>query len=799
MPNDGGTLAMKRSREEITREVAGFVLLVGGGLLGLALVSFHPLDPWLLGAGSDRVHNWLASWGAHAAGVLVFLFGVPILSLPAFMVRVGALWLRLRHIETPWLQVSCWAVAVVAASGLLSETLHRVPYRKGAIELGGEIGRLVAGGLNQSLGPIATVVICTAALLAGVVLGVRSSLAAVFLGAGREVRNWRERLRARWHHRRDEKERAAQRQRLIDNHARRHPVARPALIVEEREGNARFSIRRLHHVVVVDEPAVRKPVAPAAGAQTQGRRPAVEASASRPSSSRVKSVAVQEVFPFVDETPVASLPEKTMLMLPPPPPELDPKVLSSMRELVEAKCREFKVEGQVVDVLPGPIITTYEFRPAAGVKYAQVVNLEDDLALGLQVEAVRIERIPGKATVGFEVPNPERQTIVLREILESSKFVHSASPLTLALGMDIHGRAFVADLQRMPHLLIGGFTGSGKSVGLNAMIMSILFKATPEHVRFILIDPKQVELGMYEHLPHLLTPIVTDPRDAARALKWAVREMRERYQLLAACKVRNLQGYNTLVAEGGARTAELPEGGSVELKPLPYIVVIIDELADLMMTCAAEVEDSIGHLAQMARAVGIHLIFATQRPSVDIITGVIKANFPCRIAFKVRTRFDSRTILDTEGAEYLLGQGDMLFLPPGSARPFRVHGCLVREEEILTVLKHLRRLGKPEFNQKVLQEPFSEAGESGDEALDDPMYEQAARLVVASRKASASFIQRKLRLGYARSARLVDIMEREGLVGPGQGAKPREVLVPPDYFGEVDATHQLNGEEDGNG
>lgn len=787
---------MTRKREEIAREVAGYVLLVGGGLLVLALVSYHPRDPWLLEAGSDRVHNWLAAWGAHIAGVLVYLLGVPVLLLPLLVLRVGATWLRVRAVETPRLQVGAWSAALVAAAGLLGALVGRTPYRGGELEWGGEIGRLVAAGLRESLGPIATVVICAAALLAGVVLGVRSSLMEVFVGAGRGVRTWREGMRARWHRRRDEKERAAQRQRLIDNHARRHPAARPALIVEEREGEARFSIRRLHHVVIVDEPAHQPATAPPAAAP---RRAPVEPVPARTSAARVKSMAVQEVFPFVDETPVASLPEKTMLAPAPPPPDLDPKLLSAMRELVEQKCREFKVEGQVVDVLPGPIITTYEFRPAAGVKYAQVVNLEEDLALGLQVEAVRIERIPGKATVGIEVPNPERQTIVLREILESSKFVHSASPLTLALGMDIHGRPFVADLQRMPHLLIGGFTGSGKSVGLNAMIMSILFKATPEQVRFILIDPKQVELGIYEHLPHLLTPIVTDPRDAARALRWAVREMRERYQLLAACKVRNLQGYNTLVAEGGSRRAELGEGVSVELKPLPYIVVIIDELADLMMTCAAEVEDSIGHLAQMARAVGIHLIFATQRPSVDIITGVIKANFPCRIAYKVRTRFDSRTILDTEGAEYLLGMGDMLFLPPGSARPFRVHGCLVREEEILTVLKHLRRLGKPEFDPRVLQEPIGEGGEAADDDLDDPMYEQAARLVVASRKASASFIQRKLRLGYARSARLVDMMEREGLVGPGQGAKPREVLVPPDYFGEVDATHELNGEEDGDG
>ncbi|HVN76020.1 MAG TPA: DNA translocase FtsK, partial [Thermoanaerobaculaceae bacterium] len=441
-------------------------------------------------------------------------------------------------------------------------------------------------------------------------------------------------------------------------------------------------------------------------------------------------------------------------------------------------------------------ITTYEFRPAAGVKYAQVVRLEEDLALGLQVEAVRIERIPGKATVGIEVPNPERQTIVLREVVESSKFVHSASPLTLALGKDIHGRPFVADMQRMPHLLIGGFTGSGKSVGINAMILSILFKSTPEQVRFILIDPKQVELGMYEKLPHLLTPIISDPKEAAKALRWAVRQMRERYSLLAACKVRNLTQYNALLGDADTRRAAAESAGTEELRPLPFIVVIIDELADLMMTCATEVEDSIGHLSQMARAVGIHLLFATQRPSVDIVTGVIKANFPCRIAYKVRTRFDSRTILDTEGAECLLGMGDMLYLAAGTSRPVRLHGCLVREEEILTVLKHLRRLGRPEFDTAVLAEPEPGAGFNGEAEWDDPMYAQAARLVVSSRKASASYIQRKLRLGYARSARLLDMMEQEGVVGPSQGSRGREVLVPADYFGEVDATQQDDGEED---
>ncbi|MFN3414467.1 MAG: DNA translocase FtsK, partial [Thermoanaerobaculum sp.] len=468
----------------------------------------------------------------------------------------------------------------------------------------------------------------------------------------------------------------------------------------------------------------------------------------------------QQAFDFIVETPPAALPDLNLLDPPPPHNPPNPAQLEAMRRMLEEKFLEFKVEGRVDGVTPGPVITTFEFQPAPGVKYAQVVRLEEDLALKLGVEAVRLERIPGKATVGVEVPNPERQTIVLREILESSRFINAPSPLTLALGKDIRGVPVVADLARMPHLLIGGFTGSGKSVGINAMIMSILFKATPETVRFVMIDPKMVELGMYEKLPHLLTPIVSDPRTAAKVLAWAVRTMRQRYQLLAHCRVRNLEQFNNLLARKEEREALEQERGET-LTPLPYVVIVIDELADLMMTCPREVEDSIAQLAQMARAVGIHLIVATQRPSVDVVTGIIKANFPCRIAYKVRARVDSRTILDADGAERLLGQGDMLYLPPGSARPVRLHGPLVREEEILRVIKHYSRLGKPAFDPSVLAE--EEASELGEDGIADPMYEQAARLVVRSRKASASYIQRKLRLGYARAARLLDAMEQDGL------------------------------------
>ena len=787
---------MARSREEITREVAGYLLGLMGVLVLLAAVTYHPLDPSLFAAGSDVVHNLLSWGGAAIAGIVVGLLGALAPAVPAMMMVVGWRWLHGRELESPAVVGTAWTVAVVGGDGLLAALVGRTGYRGGQLEWGGEVGRLVARGLTESLGPVGALVLCAGAVLAGVVFGVRGSLVQVFAGFGGLMTHKRSEMAARWARRRDDRQRGEMRKKLLRRHQERHPGApRPPLVARERFGEASFGIRRLRHVAVVsDEPAPQTSRRQAGATAEGSERHALAPRPVRPTARRVEAVPVQEAFDF-PEAPISPLPEKTMLALPPPAPELDPKQLAVMREHVEAKCQEFRVDGTVEDVLPGPVITTYEFRPAAGVKYAQVVRLEEDLALGLQVEAVRIERIPGKATVGIEVPNPERHTIVLREIIESSKFVHSASPLTLALGKDIHGRPFVADMQRMPHLLIGGFTGSGKSVGINAMIMSILFKATPNDVRFILIDPKQVELGMYEKLPHLLTPIISDPKEAARALRWAVRQMRERYALLAACKVRNLTQYNALLGDTEARRVAAESAGTVELQPLPFIVIIIDELADLMMTCASEVEDSIGHLSQMARAVGIHLLFATQRPSVDIVTGVIKANFPCRIAYKVRTRFDSRTILDTEGAECLLGMGDMLYLAAGTSRPARLHGCLVREEEILTVLKHLRRLGKPEFDPGVLAEPEPGAGFGGETEWDDPMYDHAARLVVGSRKASASYIQRKMRLGYARSARLLDMMEQQGLVGPSQGSRGREVLVPPEYFGEVDATQLDSGGE----
>ena len=459
--------------------------------------------------------------------------------------------------------------------------------------------------------------------------------------------------------------------------------------------------------------------------------------------------------------------------------------MDSARQL-EEKCREFAVEGQVAQIHPGPVVTTFEFKPEAGVKYSKVTGLADDLCLAMQAESVLIDRIPGKSTVGIQIPNPNREAISLRELLESDAYQRSASKLTLALGKTIHGEPYVTDLATMPHLLIAGSTGTGKSVGLNSMLTSILYRATPDDVRLIMIDPKRLELGMYEEIPHLLTPVVVDPKKAANALRWAVREMEERYKTLAAEGVRNIEQYNRNVRHMHRRSADRPTIPR-RPKPLPFIVVVIDELADLMMVASNEVEESICRLAQMARAVGIHLILATQRPSVDVITGLIKANLPSRISFRVSSKIDSRTILDGNGAEQLLGKGDMLFLPPASSRCIRLHGPYISEQESARLASFLRKQGKPVFDDTITAEDEAKTGPGGLEFEKDELYDEAARIVVSSGQVSISYLQRKLRIGFSRAARLVDMMEAEGLVSPGAGGKPREVLVDRGYFEEVDA------------
>jgi S-DNA-T family DNA segregation ATPase FtsK/SpoIIIE len=456
------------------------------------------------------------------------------------------------------------------------------------------------------------------------------------------------------------------------------------------------------------------------------------------------------------------------------------------RVLVE-KCGEFDVNGQVTQINPGPVVTTFEFRPEAGVKYSRVTGLADDLCLAMAAESILIERMPGKSTVGIQVPNSDRETIWLRDVVECESFAQSKSRLAIALGKDINGRIVTADLASMPHVLIAGSTGSGKSVAINAMIMSVLFKSTPEQVRMILVDPKRVELGMYEGIPHLFTPIITEAKLAANALRNAVREMERRLKLLAANHVRNIDQFNKLFDHGSEYLFE-----DVNQEPLPYIIIIIDELADLMMLDRSNVEESITRLAQMARAVGIHLILATQRPSVDVITGLIKANVPTRMSFRLATKVDSRTIIDSNGAESLLGRGDMLYLPPGTSRVQRVHAPFVTEKEIAAVTEFWKAQGEAEYVHGFLEGPKEDAGKDGDGGGttdgddNDPMYDDAVRLVFEFGKASTSLLQRRLRIGYGRAAHLIDMMYNDGLVGPADGSKPRELLKSPNWISEVD-------------
>jgi S-DNA-T family DNA segregation ATPase FtsK/SpoIIIE len=479
------------------------------------------------------------------------------------------------------------------------------------------------------------------------------------------------------------------------------------------------------------------------------------------------------------------LPSSTLLNTGEGPQTVREDELREEAKVLVEKCAEFDVRGQVVQINPGPMVTTFEFKPEAGVKYSRVTGLADDLCLAMRAESILVERMPGKSTVGIQVPNHERETIHLRDVIESETFAKARSRLTISMGKDINGRIVTADLASMPHILIAGSTGSGKSVAINAMIMSLLYRTTPNQVRLILVDPKRVELGMYEGIPHLFTPIITEPKAAANALRNAVCEMERRLRLLASRSVRHIDQYNKLFE--GSMPSLFDEGEQEE--PLPYIIIIIDELADLMMLDRPNVEESVTRLAQMSRAVGIHLILATQRPSVDVITGLIKANIPTRISFRLATKVDSRTILDTNGAEALLGRGDMLFLPPGTSRLMRLHAPYVSEKETAAVVDFWKSQGTAEYVEGFLDSPKDERaameGESDEPNEDDPMFDDAVRLVFEFGKASTSLLQRRLRIGYGRAAHLIDLMERDGLVGAADGSRPRELLKTPGWLHEV--------------
>jgi S-DNA-T family DNA segregation ATPase FtsK/SpoIIIE len=797
------------SRERLISEMIAVGLVFGSILVAAALLSHSPLDPSPLHASTlrDGPVNLAGPLGAALSAVLYGLFGIVVLALPPLGIVLGWRMLRGRDLEHPRITLAGWGLIVFALPGIAALLCSDLPFRDGRISCGGLIGGAQTDLLGGFVGPVGRLVVLGFLIILGVVLvsGLSVGSAAESLTGGLE-RRWlrRQDERAR---RRQEAEETRNRRRVLERQVKRldkEEGYRGSLTVKEVEGKGRFRIQRR---VAGSGDEVDQPLDDLDDS-TESDPGTKRGKSTRKKPASKKKPVVQEEFEFIEDLEHYDLPKISFLDIAEGAPERDSAALIEISKLVTSKCQEFRVRGEVTSIRTGPVITTYEFRLDSGVKISAVQNLAEDLALALRTESVRIARVPGRATVGIEVPSPDPETIRLRQLFEAPEFQRAKSLLTLALGVDIRGKPFIADLARMPHLLIGGFTGAGKSVGINAMIMSILYKAKPDEVKFILVDPKMVELGVYSDIPHLLTPIISDPKKAASALAWAVAEMDNRYHRLAALGVRNLEQYNQIVSDPvQLKRAQQQLAGDdderpVELEPLPYIVIIIDELADLMMTSSRAVEESITRLAQKARAVGVHLICATQRPSVDVLTGIIKANFPCRIAYKVRSGFDSRTILDAMGAEHLIGRGDMLFLPPGTSNLVRLHGPLVTEKEIATAARYIKRFGKPEYKRHVLtHQPLGGNGKGKAattldeiEDLSDPMYDEAVRMVVQTRKASASYIQRRLRLGYTRSARLLDMMEREGIVGPLAGSKGREVLVAKDHFAEIDATHALNGD-----
>jgi S-DNA-T family DNA segregation ATPase FtsK/SpoIIIE len=735
-------------------EFVGLLVLTFGILLALSLVSFNPDDPSFNISQNPqfagKATNFVGVIGAYGADMFFQMWGYSAFLIPVFLGIYAFYWIASWPVKHFSIRLSGMILMTVTIATILGMTQLRI---RDHVLPGGLFGKILADTMQASLNRAGSVVILMSAFLVSLFLATTFSFAGAvemlkprfrFVSnlagrwAGWKAERERERAIQKAEFR---KEKTLKRQTIVTDKAK--PVETP----EEEEVPFKLTSRR--------DPVVSGAARPAAVT----KRKAGSAAAS------------------------AEFPATTLLNAPAAAFAVDEDELRQRARQLEEKAKEFDVAGTVNQIHPGPVVTTFEFKPEPGVKYSRITSLGDDLCLALEAESVRIDRIPGKSTVGIEVPNDERATIMLREMMESAEYQLSNFKLPLALGKEITGKIVVSDLQKMPHLLMAGSTGTGKSVSLNAMILSLLYRCRPDQVKMIMIDPKRLELGLYQDIPHLLVPVVTEPKIAQNALKWAVTEMESRYKKLAKRGVRNLEVYNEQVKQLPIPGFDEPTGEEGDREPLPYIVIIIDELADLMMTSPREVEESITRLAQMARAVGIHLILATQRPSVDVITGLIKANFPARISFRVASKVDSRTILDSNGAEQLLGRGDMLFLPPGSSRLMRVHGPLVTEEEVAKVCDFLRSQGKPAYNERILESPEERSGLDESDTGDDELYDDAVRIVLEMGKASTSVLQRRLRIGYGRAASLLDAMERGGIIGPPDGTKPRIVLIEKDdYF-----------------
>jgi S-DNA-T family DNA segregation ATPase FtsK/SpoIIIE len=757
----------------------------------VALASYAPSDPvWFFNAGPEIAPaNFAGRVGAFLSELSIQMLGYASYLVPALLAVLGWHYFWCRDFDAAFTKAVGAALLFGCVAAFLSLSFGTLDVAGKSFRAGGYVGEWVASGLAEYLNRTGSIILILTLLFLSILLATQFSLGRAAGIVARIARARAVAIAQAVRAQREERARERQRQEVMRKHAEKvrqttGPAERPAearpAAPPDKPATARSEALPKPPPPIRRTPAPSRAEAPAAPSlPLPDLEPAISARESSDSGrERVSKAPAERRKGAYTLPPVALLDAARGAV------KIDERELMDSARLLEDKCREFAVEGTVVQIHPGPVVTTYEFKPDAGVKYNKITGLADDLCLAMQAESVLIERIPGKSTVGIQIPNAHRETIALRELLESETYRRSNSKLSVALGKTIHGEPFVSDLSAMPHLLIAGSTGAGKSVSVNGMLTSILFRATPEDVRLILVDPKRLELGMYEDIPHLMTPVVVDPKQAANALRWAVREMEERYKRLASHGVRNIDQFNRNVQAALQENKEAVDDAGEPIKPLPFIVVVIDELADLMMVAGNEVEESIARLAQMARAVGIHLILATQRPSVDVITGLIKANLPARISFRVSSKIDSRTILDSNGAEQLLGRGDMLYLPPASSRMIRLHGPYISEQETARLASFLRKQGKPEYDESIT------ADEKQAEAIEfekDDLYDEAARIVVSSGQASISYLQRRLRIGFSRAARLVDMMEAEGLVSPAAGGKPREVLVKKEYFDEVDA------------
>jgi len=822
---EGGVKPPLHAEEKIVRfltptenkrlnELIGFVCVMAAILIGLALISYSPRDASFnvsaTGGEEHLTRNWMGPVGAYTSDLMFQVFGFAAFLLPVALGILGWRWCMSQAIDSQIATLSGYVLLMLSLPSLLS--LAHFPEVRGAVPAGGVLGSIVSHGLRSGFNGGGAILVAATLLVVAIFMTTRFSFSGAHAWASShkgplgkmEKFGILQRAQARWQEWREEREEARMRREVEERRvAGRKPVA-PQVVGKADAESEKDEAKTIKLQDLSDIFKRRTAAAVAEKDEEEDERTPHKAPVVMLGPDKSEKAKRSEPKIAKDNASY-KLPSISLLREGEGGQKLDEDELKYRARAIEEKCHEFGVEGRVTQINPGPVVTTFEFKPEAGIKYSRIIGLTEDLCLALQAESILIERIPGKSTVGIEVPNDRRQTIALREIIEAPEFANSPSKLTLAMGRDLHGRIRVTDLASMPHLLIAGSTGTGKSVFINSLMMSILYKATPEEVKMVLVDPKRLELSLYGDIPHLLAPVVTDPKVASNVLRNATREMENRLKLLAQRGVRNIDQYN--------RTFQKQQSLSLfdnveesEHKPLPYLVIIIDELADLMMVDTNNVEESITRLAQMARAVGIHLILATQRPSVDVITGLIKANFPARISFRVASKVDSRTILDSNGSESLLGKGDMLYLPAGSARLHRIHGPLVSEDEITSVCDFWRQQAQAKYNEALLEAPKEEDGKAGGgngkaagtrgseddavsaggEDVDDDLYQDAVRICCEMGRASTSTLQRRLRIGYGRAAHLIDLMEKDGIVGPPDGTRPREVLKGREWMKEFD-------------